>query len=203
MDPEAYQWRYDSRRANGVLGDLGSHLIDLALWVAGPIIRVSAFLAVFAQMRGPAGEEVPRANDSANLLVEFQNGAHGRICTSATTHEPFAMTVAVGGAHGYLKATFALWGDIGMSLIGRKAAEENATALPIPPGYLEGFPPNLSMFDAAVALLTDGTHFLGELVSAIRQRRPCAPSFRDGLEVMRVIDAALESARSGCAVNVG
>ena len=153
MDPAAYQWRYDSRHANGVLGDLGSHLIDLALWIAGPMKRVSAFLGVFGQMQGAAGEVVPRANDSANLLVEFENDAHGRIWTSATTHEPFAMTVGVGGSLGYLKATFALWGDIGMSLIGRKAAEEKAAALPIPPGYLEGFPPNVTMFDAAVALL--------------------------------------------------
>ncbi|MEW6753925.1 MAG: Gfo/Idh/MocA family oxidoreductase [Candidatus Latescibacterota bacterium] len=38
----AHAWRYDRRRANGVLGDLGSHMIDLARWLVGDITQVSA-----------------------------------------------------------------------------------------------------------------------------------------------------------------
>ena len=33
-------WRFDRRRANGVLGDLGSHMIDLARWYGGDIVSV-------------------------------------------------------------------------------------------------------------------------------------------------------------------
>ena len=37
-----YQWRLDQKRANGALGDLGVHMIDLARWLVGDISQVSA-----------------------------------------------------------------------------------------------------------------------------------------------------------------
>src|SRR5204863_9035868 len=39
-----YMWRFDGARANGVLGDLGSHAIDLARWLVGDIAQVRAQL---------------------------------------------------------------------------------------------------------------------------------------------------------------
>lgn len=42
-----YQWRFDQQRANGILGDLGSHVIDLARWCVGDIARVNAHLHTF------------------------------------------------------------------------------------------------------------------------------------------------------------
>ena len=33
-----YLWRFDKKRANGVLGDLGSHMIDMARWLVGEIV---------------------------------------------------------------------------------------------------------------------------------------------------------------------
>jgi predicted dehydrogenase len=50
-----YQWRFDGRRANGVLGDLGSHLIDLYRFLVGEVASVAADLRqaveVFSQLR--------------------------------------------------------------------------------------------------------------------------------------------------------
>jgi predicted dehydrogenase len=41
-----------------------------------------------------------------------------------------------------------------------------------------------------------------EFVEAIRNQRPCVPSFHEGADVVRVMDAALESAERGAWVDV-
>ena len=81
-----YQWRLDSKRSNGALGDLGSHLIYLARWLIGEIAQVDAQLASFAKRLGPDGEPISPANDSAVLLLEFSNGAQGVIHTSSMVY---------------------------------------------------------------------------------------------------------------------
>ena len=82
-----YAWRYDSDRANGVLADLGSHMIDLARWLVGDISRVSAHLSTFLDRPGPDGNPLNAANDSAVLAVEFVDGTQGIIHASAVAHQ--------------------------------------------------------------------------------------------------------------------
>ena len=74
-----YRWRRDASRSIGILGDLGSHWIDLARWYVGDIARVSAHLGVYGDRLGPDGQPYDRSNDSATLLLEFENGAQGTI----------------------------------------------------------------------------------------------------------------------------
>ena len=52
----AYSWRFDAQRANGVLGNLGSHLIHFARQYVGEIARVSAHLATFVARQGLEGQ---------------------------------------------------------------------------------------------------------------------------------------------------
>ena len=52
----AYQWRFDRARANGVIGDSGSHMFDLARYLVGDITRVSAHLASHVQREGADGK---------------------------------------------------------------------------------------------------------------------------------------------------
>lgn len=78
-----YSWRFDRRRANGVLGDLGSHMIDLARWQLGEVARVSAHLTAFTEQRGPDEQPIEAANDSAMLLLELVSGAQVSIQVSA------------------------------------------------------------------------------------------------------------------------
>jgi predicted dehydrogenase len=46
-----YRWRFDGERALGILGDLGSHMIDAAHVLVGKIRRVSAYLSIFKTIR--------------------------------------------------------------------------------------------------------------------------------------------------------
>jgi predicted dehydrogenase len=78
-----YLWRFGRRRANSIVGDLGSHMIDMARWYLGDIASVSADLKTYVDRESPDGQALAPANDSAILNVEFASGAHGVIQASA------------------------------------------------------------------------------------------------------------------------
>jgi predicted dehydrogenase len=85
-----YQWRYDRKRANGVVGDFGAHMFDLAHYLVGDISRVSAHLATHVQHEGLNDQTLDPANDSAMALIEFVNGVQGmvQLSTIARLHDP-------------------------------------------------------------------------------------------------------------------
>lgn len=70
-DPsKAHAWRYQrSQAGTGATGDLLSHLIDLALYLNGPITELNAMTHTFA-----SGRDV---DDAALLAVRFTNGSIG------------------------------------------------------------------------------------------------------------------------------
>ena len=75
-----HSWRCERRLAGaGALADLGSHLIDMAECLLGPIAAVQAQLeTVHARRRAANGEMRPVENeDSARALVRFASGAGG------------------------------------------------------------------------------------------------------------------------------
>lgn len=82
LDPEVpIGWRFSRVRAGaGALGDIGSHLIDLARFMAGDVRRVMARSATLISERpaevigGRAGVDV---DDLTDLWIEFHSGATG------------------------------------------------------------------------------------------------------------------------------
>ena len=82
----AMSWRYDSGRSgSGVLGDLGSHMIDLALMFGGPVTEVCADMRTFvAALPGDgSGQMYPHLLDDDTILtLRFSSHAHGSIALS-------------------------------------------------------------------------------------------------------------------------
>ena len=83
MSPELpLLWRFDKRKSgSGALGDLGSHLIDLARFLVGEIRGVSALLETFVKQR-PLPDQPSRkgrvtVDDASLALLRFANGAVG------------------------------------------------------------------------------------------------------------------------------
>jgi predicted dehydrogenase len=186
-----YQWRFDANRANGVLGDLGSHMIQLARSIAGEIVTVSASLAV------RAGSFENAANDYALLNVEFASGARGSIEVSAVGYvgsRAMVQGTEVYGMDGTLETTMEL--ATGGYVRGARRDEEPIRDLPVPDEYWEdGERP-----DHIGAAVSRATRVFAE---AILDGKPLSPNFYDGLKVQEVIDAARESDSTGQRVAVG
>src|SRR3954470_14065074 len=71
-DPTLDTWRFDPDAAgSGALGDLGTHVIDLARFLNGEIASVSGLVKTFVPRR--------KVDDAVEAAVEFENGAVGTI----------------------------------------------------------------------------------------------------------------------------
>ena len=198
---ENYMWRFDQDRANGVLGDLGSHTIDLARWLVGDIARVSAGLGVFVKRLGQAGGPINPANDSARLLVEFANGAQGLIQTSAVAHEADRgqyQHVRLFGEAGSLEIDASYGGpEPWVTIQAARASDEAIQTLTVPDSYWG----DVSRFDP-FEVFTKQPAGARQFVDAILDGRQVSPSFYDGYKAQQVIDAALESNLTGQAVAI-
>ena len=198
-----YAWRFDRQHGNGILGDLGSHMIDMAHWLVGDITRVSAHLATSVERMGADGQPLSTpANDSALLTVEFANGACGAIVVSAMAQmaerEQFH-EVSLYGEAGTLELNTSS-GEVQMR--GVREGQTEFEALTVPDEFRMGVDLSLPLWNRlSVAMQTQS---LGDrqFVDAILNDQPATPDFEDGLRVQAVIDAALESHRSGCWVAV-
>ncbi|HHY47710.1 MAG TPA: Gfo/Idh/MocA family oxidoreductase [Firmicutes bacterium] len=85
VNPETpFAWRMDKELAgSGVVGDLGSHIIDLARFLVGEFKAVSAMATTFIPERPLREEKGKRGKvtteDAFTATVEFQNGAIGTL----------------------------------------------------------------------------------------------------------------------------
>jgi len=198
----AYGWRFDAQRANGALGDLGSHLIQFARQYVGEIARVSAHLATFVAREGPDGQALAPANDASVLAVEFANGAHGTLQVSAVADiakRGQEQHLVLYGETGTLESrTFSGSSEISGARSGSdRSGSDHFETLQIPDEYW-GDVPRDDFFAIFQRQAVGGRLF----VDAIREgkvpdgRMPF-PTFYDGLRVQQVIDAALASHREG------
>ena len=200
-------WRFDARRSNGALSDLGSHMIDLARWLAGDIAEVTATLSVCMERTRSDGTSDDPANDTAVLAVRFADGATGSIAVSAASVEADRVQeqrVTIHGVKGTLECIYSMQGTdwsagrmfTPFEILGVKAG-----------GRFESLTVPESIWgkaDRSNMILGQFTESQGArgFVDAIIENRPAAPGFDAGYAAQRVIDAALESDRSGRWVKV-
>ena len=196
-DP-SYAWRFDLQRANGVLGDYGSHMIDLAHYLVGDMGRVHARLVTNVQRAGADGLPMTSANDAATLMVEFANGGQGTIELSAVarTHDPaLEHAVVLHGEAGSLTVTFGLF--TAPPKLQLAAGDNSFQELALPDDYLLGLDPAQPVGPQMGALLSQPGMGSRSFVDAILAGQTVAPSFYEGWQTQRVIDAALTAHASG------
>ena len=190
----------DRQRGTGALGDLGSHMIDMARWLVGDVARVSAHLSTFVDWPGPDGGPLDPANDAAMLLLEFEGGAQGMIqlCAVARVDDRGQeQHIMLHGEAGTLELDARL---MEAEVRGLRQGQERIEMLPVPDELWEGadatqFPGPWQVF---------GCQPVGDrlFIDAILEDRPVAPSFYDGLKAQEVIDAAIRSHEEGVRVSV-
>src|SRR5438552_6824200 len=115
VDPTIpFDWRFDRSMGGTTIADLGSHLIDMATWMAGPIAEVSGQSETFIRQR--SGNAVT-VDDASAALVRFESGARGVLeMARVAVRRPCDFTIEVNGSQGTLVFAYAplnelLYGD--------------------------------------------------------------------------------------------
>jgi predicted dehydrogenase len=206
VDPAApYTWRH--RRAQGgagVIADMGSHMIDMARYLLGDVAAVSAAARTYVRERSMAGGgrgpvEVPEA---CAWVAEFASGVIGTFDVSRAvvgrggTGRPQYQGVEIHGTGGFalyeLVRPFQLQASLGPAM----ARRQHWATLEVPPdlAVYPGSPRNVRTDDPLLGYKYDqGVAFVG----AIHGETTDYPTFRDGAEVQRVVDAVDLAAREG------
>jgi predicted dehydrogenase len=110
VDPDiAFDWRFESSMGGSTIGDLGSHLIDMATWMLGRIEEVSAISSTFVRSRDDAGQvRDVEVDDASSALVRFASGAQGTMeVARAAPRRPCDFTVEVNGSKGTVMFAYA------------------------------------------------------------------------------------------------
>lgn len=193
-------WRMRRAEAGtGVLGDIGSHLIDMVRWWLGDLTQVSAQWMTVTRER-PGG--TVDGDEACSFLARLACGAQG----------VFQASKLVAGRGNYQRIE--LYGDraslvyeaepgadpgwTGRVLVGRPD-RTGLEVMPLPPDLTEGLEaPEPAGRLAAYRRLTDP--FFAALGSG--QADPGTPGFRDGAAVQAVLDAVVLSAERRAWVEV-
>jgi predicted dehydrogenase len=197
------EWRYNRQRGNGILGDLGSHMFDLARWFCGDILRVSAHLGIYAEHAGREGEVFEPANDAISLLLEFANGAQGLIQVSGVALNGSRVREVHVALHGEC-GTLEVDEDSarGMKMQGMKQGEDEFQELAVPDELWGDVnrdqPPVGSIYEVCLKQPIGDRLF----IDAVLDDLPVSPTFYDGLKAQEIMDAAIISDREGRKVTV-
>jgi predicted dehydrogenase len=195
-------WRFQHELSgSGVSGDLLSHVVDMSLFLAGPIRRVVANRATFIQSRPSVIQAVPAATansgslnnvtneDYVGSLVQFANGAHGtfEVCRVIQGHK-CDWSFEVEGTQGALSWNFERMNELNVFCPDRNAAHDGYTRLVSGPNY-----PFHAHFNPATGTglgyddlkTIEAHHFL----KSIAEQRQGEPGFVEAVRVAEVLGA--------------
>lgn len=213
-DPEApLTWRLDKSKAgSGALGDIGAHAVDLAQFITGlSLDAVSGVMETFVAERpvlaagqglsgtAGSGRGAVTVDDFAAFSGRFDSGALGTFeATRFATGRKNALRIEVAGDKGailfdledmnalqYYDAT-APSDQRGFTRMYVTEAEHPYLEAWWPPGHMLGYEHGFS-------------HQVKDLVEALAAGEQPTPSFADGYQVQRVLDAVERSAGDGSA----
>jgi predicted dehydrogenase len=102
LDPDIpFDWRFERALGASSIADLGSHLVDLALWMLGEIDEVAAQSETFTRTR--SGREVD-VDEASSALVRFSAGARGLFeMARIAPRRPCDFFVEVNGSSGTVR----------------------------------------------------------------------------------------------------
>ena len=132
-------WRFQIEHGLGILGDLGSHAIDLAHLIAGPMKKVIGNKETFIRQRplpkgggthfSVGGPDDPTGDvtneDYCGILVSFENGVQGTIEMCRVINGPKCeYTFELNGTEGALKWNFEQMNELHVQFRSKNDAED-------------------------------------------------------------------------------
>ena len=195
-DQSPWNWLAQKEKGGGILGALGSHLIDGLHWFFGDIESVCGQLGPFVGHRRhlPSGEmRAVSADDSFAFLLRFAGGGQGAVRVSFVVWGGSGIQLKAYGSDGTLMLENLL--HPAGKLLGARQGENQLAELPIPGEFqfdMEYEDRRLGPFIGLVKTMVEG----------IRTGSEVSPSFADGLKVQKVMDALGRSDEAGQWVQV-
>jgi predicted dehydrogenase len=203
VDPAVpMKWRFRKSEGGGVLRDLGSHLIDLVDWLAGPIAAVRAETRILYPTRpdGRGGSAVVDTEDQVVMAVRLASGALGTLeASKIATGAEDDLRLEIHGSRGALR----------FSLMEPDFLEVYDLSTPDQPlGGTRGWTriatlqryPAPSVFPSPRATsgwLRGHVHCLWNFLDAVARGTPAEPSLHRGVEVQRIMGCAERSVETG------
>ena len=211
-------WRLQKKICgSGALGDLGAHFIDLARFFAGEFKSVTAMSKTFIKERpivermtgltANASEDAPMGevdvDDATVFVAEFESGALGVFeATRFANGHKNDLSIEVNGEKGSIKFIFERMNELhyfnasdeaghqGFRLIQASEGVHPYMEAWWPPGHVIGFEHTF-------------VHELYEFSESIANNKNTSPSFKDGVECARVLEAVELSCERGARIEVG
>lgn len=214
-DPDGpLSWRFQKAIAgSGALGDIGTHVVDLARYLCGEISQVNTQLKTWVPTRpvqsgtvdklgtGAKDATAPRAavdvDDEVLSLLKFDSGAVGSLEATRNAH----------GRNNFL--TFEIHGTTGSIFFNYERRDELQVAFANDPSDRKGFrtvytgpahPYGEGLWPIPALGIGYGETKIIEIyefVKAIAEGGEVSPNFKDGYQVNLVADAMSESAGKG------
>jgi predicted dehydrogenase len=212
MDPSMpTSWRFQKETAgSGALGDLGSHIIDLARFLIGEPVHLMSLTKNWISARpsgGPGSEMVPSdVDDAFAAVLEFESGALGtleasRFARGRKNHNRFEINCERGSIAFNLERLNELevyWHDEDPR---ETRGFHNVLVTESYHPYLQHWWPEGHIIGWEHTFVHEFHHFFEAIVNG----KPVAPygaTFEDGYRNAVICDAILESARTGRQVDI-
>ena len=210
MSPQLQMlWRFDKKLAgSGALGDLGSHIVDLAQYLCDDITEVSATMETFIHERpraaGARKKDKVTVDDAVVMCARFANGAIGtlegtRFAYGRKNHNAFE----INGSKGSVVFDLENLNNL------RFCSADDA---PDVQGFHEIIAVSKGKHPYADHWWADGhilgyehsfTHSVNDFLMAIESGGEIHPNFDDGLKNQEVLDAVERASGSKRWVKVG
>ena len=175
-----WTWWFDGARGGGILGAVGSHLIDLCrFWTGSEVAYVAGLVETFVTERtDERGVKRPvTADDFTSTVLRMASGVVATITLSTVAHHGPGHLGQVTGSEG----TLVLTGETKLELGKAGGPLEDVSASD---DLWEQTKPNNMWARSFVRLLRD---MVGVIGGAVPEGEPA--TFRDGWQVQRVLDA--------------
>ena len=203
-----FGWKLDKKSAgSGAIGDLGSHFIDMARFLAGEFDSVMAMSKTFAKWRpvsAAANSPVREVDvdDCAVFAAEFKSGALGVFeATRVAQGHMNDLSMEINGGLGSLKFYFERMNELhyhsaedepgsgGFRIIQASEPVHPYMKAWWPAGHIIGYEHTF-------------VHELHEFAEAIANNTPPCPSFEDGVKCAQIVEAVELSCARKSAVKV-
>ncbi len=194
-----FSWRSERAKAGtGALGDMGSHLVNLAHYLVGPIVEVAAglFTAIPERRDGEGRLRRVENDDVAEALVRFANGAVGHLgCSRIAWGRKNGLDFELYGRQGGLRFTQERFNEIQLFRPATRPDDNGfrtiLTGPPHPPfgRFTPGWGHGLGFNDLKAI---EAAH----LLESIALGKPAWPDFAEGHRVEAVCEAIARSAET-------